>query len=478
MSSEPGFMVYRRRDPGYRPRDERVRDYHAVEVRLRDAELHDQVARCMGCGTPFCHGYGCPLGNVIPEMNACVLDGFWQEAVAILLTTNPFPELTGRVCPAPCEGSCVLGINDDPVTIRQVELAVAEKGFERGYIRPEPPAVRRSECVAVVGSGPAGLAASQVLNRLGFNVTVYENAPKPGGVLRYGIPDFKLEKWIVERRIQLMRDEGVVFETGVEIGKDISHRYLAGRFAAVIMTGGAREPRDIKVAGRELKGIHFAMPYLVQQNRRNDGEAIPVETEILATGRRVVVIGGGDTGADCLGTAIRQGARSVHQLEILPEPPATRSSATPWPEWPLMLRESSSHKEGGVRRWSVTVQKFEGTNGAVTRLHGTEVDWVKDGTRSVPKEKAGSEFVLDAELVLLAMGFVGPGRNKYVEELGVAVDDRGFINRDANHMTSVPGIFVAGDMTQGASLVVRAMVDGVRAAAGVANYLGLLTGAR
>ena len=327
--------------------------------------------------------------------------------------------------------------------------------------------------MAVVGSGPAGLAVAQTLNRCGYHVTVYENAPKPGGVLRYGIPDFKLEKWIIDRRLQLMEAEGVRFETRVEIGRDISHRFLASRYDAVVLTGGAREPRDVKAPGRELAGIHFAMPYLVQQNRRLDGEIIPPETAILAAGARVVVIGGGDTGADCLGTALRQGAKDVWQIEILPEPPRRRAESNPWPQWPVILRESSSHQEGGHRRWSVTVQRFEGEHGRVRRVHGVEVDWVTPagGGRPVPREKPGSEFVLEADLVLLAMGFVGPGPNPYVETLGIALDERGFIRRDAGHMTSVAGIFVAGDMTQGASLVVRAMADGVKAARGVDAYL-------
>jgi glutamate synthase (NADPH/NADH) small chain len=324
----------------------------------------------MDCGVPFCHGCGCPLANVIPEFNDHVYHHRWKEALDLLLTTNPFPEFTGRICPAPCEGSCVLGINDQPVSIRQVELAIVEKAFERGYLGPHPPAERRPERVAVIGSGPAGLSAAQFLNQAGFRVTVYENAPKPGGILRYGIPSFKLEKWVLDRRVRLMEEEGVQFETCVEIGRDISLRFLTKRFDALVLTGGAREPRDLKVPGRELRGIHFAMPYLTQQNLRLEGEPVPPDGEIVAKGKNVVVVGGGDTGADCLGTALRQGARRVWQLEILPQPPPTRPASTPWPAWPNILRESSSHKEGGERRWCVNTRRFTGEDGQLRQLHG------------------------------------------------------------------------------------------------------------
>ncbi|MBM4148473.1 MAG: glutamate synthase subunit beta [Lentisphaerae bacterium] len=472
MGKETGFLEYGRHEPGYRPKDDRLKDYRAVELRLSDDELYRQAARCMDCGVPFCHGCGCPLSNIIPEFNDHVYHHRWKEALDLLIATNPFPEVTGRICPAPCEGSCVLGINDKPVAIRLVELAIIEKAFERGYIAPQPPANRRGERVAIVGSGPAGLAAADILNRSGFNVVVYENAKKAGGILRYGIPDFKLEKWVLDRRVDLMQKEGIVFEMGVEVGNDVSYRFLQSRFDALVLTGGAREPRDLKAPGRELDGIHFAMTYLVQQNRRNGGELCPGEKDILAGGKAVVVIGGGDTGSDCVGTALRQGAKSVMQFEILPKPPPERSPATPWPMWPDMLRESSSHKEGGARRWCVTTDSFEGADGKVTALNCAEVEWVasKDG-RKTPRKIAGSEFRVEADLVLLAMGFVGPGRNLLVEELGLKMDPRGFIARDDNRMTSSSGIFVAGDMTQGASLVVRAIEDGKCTARGVAAYL-------
>lgn len=473
MSKERGFLEFARRDPGYRPKDERVHDYRAVELPMQDDALVEQANRCMDCGTPFCHGCGCPLGNVIPEFNDAVYRRRWEAALDVMLTTNPFPEFTGRICPAPCEGSCVLGINADPVTIRQIELAVAEHGYEYGFMKPRPPAVRSEKRVAVVGSGPAGLAVAESLNRAGFLVTVYENMPKPGGVLRYGIPDFKLEKWVVDRRIGLMKEEGVRFECGVEVGRDVSHRFLRNRFDATVLTGGAREPRDIRVAGREMKGIHFAMPFLVQQNLRNDGVVPDPATAIHAGGCNVVVIGGGDTGADCVGTAIRQGARSLRQFEILPKPPPTRAPETPWPAWPHMLRTSSSHHEGCERRWNVTTRAFVGEEGRVRKMLCAEVEWKSPlgGGAAQPVEKAGTEFVVDADLVLLAMGFVGPGQNHLVDELGLRRDKRGFVARDADGMTSERGVFVAGDMTQGASLVVRAIADGIRVAAAVGRFL-------
>jgi glutamate synthase (NADPH/NADH) small chain len=477
MSKERGFLEIQRKEPGYRSKDQRLKDYHAVELRLTDEELYQQANRCMDCGTPFCHGCGCPLWNVIPEFNDHIYNHRWKEALDILLTTNPFPEFMGRICPALCEGSCVLGINAEPVTIRQIELAIIEKGFERGYIVPQPPQMRNNMSVAVIGSGPAGLAVAEVLNKHGYSIVVYENHAKPGGILRYGIPEFKLEKWVVDRRIKLMQDEGVVFETGVEVGKDLSYRFLQGRYNAVVLTGGAREPRDLKIPGRDLKGIHYAMTYLIQQNKRLNGEPIKAEDEIFAKDKTVVIIGGGDTGADCLGTALRQGAKKVYQFEILPKPPEKRDPNTPWPMWPNMLRESSSHKEGGERRWCIDTKEFLGENGNVKRMRCVEVEWVRQqgGKGPVPKEKPGTEFTVDANLVLLAMGFVGPGKNKMVEELGVEFDKRGFIKRNENNMTNIPGLFVAGDMTQGASLVVRAMADGIQTANGVMSYLSPLS---
>ncbi|NCC49969.1 MAG: glutamate synthase subunit beta, partial [Spartobacteria bacterium] len=450
MTDERGFLTYKRKEPGYRPKEQRLQDFKAVELMATDDDIYQQAMRCMNCGIPFCHGCGCPLLNVIPEFNDHVRNKRWKEALDILLYTNPFPEFTGRICPAPCEGSCVLGINDDPVTIRQIELAVVGKGFQRGYLVPEPPKERRAEPMAIIGSGPAGLAAAFVLNRAGFPVVVYENNKYPGGLLRYGIPEFKLEKWVVERRVQLMKDEGVVFETGVRVGEDISLRYIQNRFEGILLTGGAQAPRDLTVPGRELDGIHFAMDFLVQQNMRVGGETIDPAGEISAEGKNVVVIGGGDTGSDCLGTALRQGAKKVYQFEIMPKPPETRSASTPWPEWPLMLRESSSHKEGGERRWCVNTTECLGRDGRLTGLRCVEVEWEKgaDG-RMGCKARPGTEFTVDAELVLLAMGFTGPGPNRLVDQLGLEKDARGNIRVDALNMTSQPGVFSAGDMARG-----------------------------
>ena len=473
MGKVTGFMEFERHDPGYRPIDERVKDFNAVELRLSDSEVREQAARCMDCGTPFCHCTGCPIENVIPEFNEHVYQGRWKQALDILLEKDNFPEFTGRICPALCEGSCVLGINKDPVTIRQIELSIIEKGFELGYMKPCPPAERKKERVAVLGSGPAGLTIADTLNHAGYWVVVYDADERPGGILRYGIPEFKLGKWVVDRRIKLMEAEGVVFENQVSVGDDISYHYLQNRFDAICLSGGAREARDIKVPGRELKGIHFAMDFLVQQNKRLGGEGGKVGTDILAGDRNVLVIGGGDTGADCVGTSIRQGAKSVTQIEILPQPTPTRAKSTPWPMWPLQLRISSSHKEGCTRRWSVATKEFSGKDGAVQSIRAVEVDWVTPagGGRPAMVEKPGTEFVIEADLVLLAMGFSGPGRNKIVEGLAIKTEPNGVIWRDKQNMTNIPGIFVAGDMTQGASLVVRAMRDGRQAAAGIAAYL-------
>ena len=473
MGKTTGFMEYERRDPGYRPVAERVKDFKAVEARLGEGELKEQAARCMDCGTPFCHGCGCPLENVIPEFNEHVYQGRWKEALDILLSKDNFPEFTGRICPALCEGACVLGINKDPVTIRQIELEIIERAFAQGYMAPKRPSKRLDARVAVIGSGPAGLTVADTLNKAGYGVVVYDAAEKPGGILRYGIPEFKLEKWVIDRRIQLMEAEGVDFENRVRVGEDISYHYLKHRFDAICLSGGAREPRDLKAPGRDLKGIHFAMDFLIQQNRRLGGERVDPASEILAGGKKVLVIGGGDTGADCVGTSIRQGAKQVVQIEILPEPPATRSPSTPWPAWPLLLRVSSSHKEGCQRRWSVATREFVGEAGSVKAVKAIEVEWVTPpgGGRPAMKEKPGTEFTIEADLVLLAMGFSGPGRNKLVEDLAIRTEPSGVIWRDANNMTSVPGIFVAGDMSHGASLVVRAMKDGRQAAAGIAGYL-------
>ncbi len=464
-SRERGFLDIPRVDPGYRPVEERVRDFRAVERQLGHEQVHRQAARCMGCGTPFCHAYGCPLANLIPEFNEAAFRGRWEQALAILLSTNPFPEFTGRVCPAPCEAACVAGLDGDPVTIRQIEQTVAEMGFERGVLTPRPPFARREARVAVVGSGPAGLAAADLLNRHGYPVTVFESALAAGGILRYGIPDFKLEKWVVDRRIRLMQEEGVAFELGVAVGEDVSHRYLQRRFDALCVACGAREPRDLRIPGRDLEGVHFAMDYLARQNRRSAGETVEPGRSMEARGKRVVVIGGGDTGSDCLGTALRQGAERVVQLEILPLPSDRRDPSTPWPQWPRQLRLTHAHHEGGEVLWSVMTTELLGREGRVTGLRGVRVDW--EGRGGGPQPVPGTDFELEADLVLLAMGFTGPRRSALVDGLGLELDERGCIRTFDHNRTSVEGVFAAGDMAMGQSLVVRAAADGRGAARGI-----------
>jgi len=450
MGKDTGFLEYCRKDPGYRPKEERLKDFKAVDIQADEEDIYEQAARCMDCGIPFCHMHGCPLSNIIPEFNDFVYRGQWQEALDILCATNNFPEFTGRLCPATCETACVAGINIEPVTIRQIELAVIEKGFEKGLIRPSPPGAYFDENIAIIGSGPAGLAAADTLNKSGYHVTVFDDAHHPGGILRYGIPDFKMEKNIVERRVNLMKDEGVVFETDVSVGTDISFRYLRKKFDAICLACGSRQPRDLPIPGRDLSGIVFAMDYLIQQNRRNSNEPDRKATPITATGKSVVVIGGGDTGSDCLGTALRQGAENVFQLEILPTPPLDRPASTPWPEWPMILRESHAHKEGGERKWAVTTKSFMGEQGAVKKLVCADVEW-KAGADNilVPKEKPGTEFQVDADLVILAMGFVGPGNNPLIENFQLTLDKRGHVSADQHLMTNMDGVFVAGDMTTG-----------------------------
>jgi glutamate synthase (NADPH/NADH) small chain len=465
---ERGFFDIRRVDPGYRPVEERLRDYRAVERQLGHEEIHEQTARCMGCGTPFCHAHGCPLANLIPEFNEAAFHGHWEYALKLLLATNPFPELTGRVCPAPCEAACVAGLDGDPVIIRQVEQTIAEMGFERGAFAPSPPSRRTGARVAVVGSGPAGLAAADLLNRHGCEVVVYESAPRAGGILRYGIPDFKLEKWVVDRRVRLMEEEGVVFELSVTVGEDVSHRYLQRKFDAVCLACGARAPRDLEVPGRDLRGVHFAMDYLTRQNRRLAGDPEGPGPEIHAGGKRVVVIGGGDTGSDCLGTALRQGAERVVQLEILPRPPEKRDPATPWPMWPRMHRPTHAHHEGGEVRWAVMTTELLGREGAVTGLRGVEVAWRSEGERApVPEAVPGTAFEIEADLVLLAMGFTGPERGPLIRGLGLELNERGTVRTFGDRRTSVEGVFAAGDMAVGQSLVVRAIAEGREAARGI-----------
>ncbi len=451
---------------------ERVRDYREIYLDFPVEKLRNQGARCMDCGVPFCH-QGCPLGNIIPDWNDLVYRNRWREASDRLHATNNFPEFTGRLCPAPCEGSCVLGINAQPVTIRQIELEIVERAFREGWITPEPPLVRTGKKVAIVGSGPAGLAAAQQLNRAGHWVTVYERADRIGGLLRYGIPEFKMEKRILDRRLKQLTEEGVAFLTDTHIGMNVPVEELRKTSDVILLAGGATKPRDLNIPGRELKGIHFAMEYLPLQNRRCVGDEISEERVITAKGKRVVIIGGGDTGADCLGTAHRQGARSVYQFELLPMPPKDRAPDNPWPLWPNIFRASSAHEEGGVREFCISTTRFSGQNGRVERLHAVKVEFVPGGGSGRPtmREVRGSEFELGADLVLLAMGFLGAEKGGMLDQLGLALNERGNVPVNADRMTSVPGAFSVGDMARGQSLIVWAITEGRQAAKGIDKYL-------
>jgi glutamate synthase (NADPH/NADH) small chain len=469
MGKPTGFIEIGRKKQPTRPVAERVKDWREVYLPYSTETLRQQGARCMDCGIPFCH-QGCPLGNLIPDWNDLVYRDRWQTAIERLLATNNFPEFTGRLCPAPCEGSCVLGINDDPVTIKGIENAIIERAFEEGWIKPKPPVHRTGKRIAVVGSGPAGLAAADQLNRAGHLVTVFERADRVGGLLRYGIPEFKMEKRVLQRRLAVMAAEGVIFRTNANIGGNIPAEELRREFDAVVLAGGSTAPRDLRIPGRELKGIHFAMEYLTLQNRRNEGDAVADADFITAAGKRVVIIGGGDTGADCLGTAHRQGARSVHQFELLPKPPETRAETNPWPTWPQIFRVSSAHEEGGERLYSVSTTEFEGRDGQVVALKGHGVVPVQEQGRMGFAPVPGSEFTLECDLVLLAMGFTGPERGA-IDQLGVTLTDRGTVARDANWMTNVPGVFAAGDMQRGQSLIVWAIAEGRSAARGVDQWL-------
>ena len=426
----------------------------------------------MDCAVPFCHT-GCPLGNVIPEFNHHVYMGDWEEALKTLLSTNNFPEFTGRICPAPCEASCVLSINADPVTIEYVEKEIADRGYEQGWIQPEPPAVRSGKRVAVVGSGPAGLAVAQQLNRAGHWVTVFERADYIGGLLALGIPDFKLGKDVLRRRLDIMEREGVTFETGVNVGEDLPAEQLLRDFDAVCLACGSTVPRDLDVPGRDLEGVHFAMEYLTQQNRLNSGEQLGSEPRISAEGKRVVILGGGDTGADCLGTAHRQGAELVNQFELLAEPPLQRTVSNPWPQWPAILRSSAAHEEGGVRDYGILTKSFTGKDGKVEKLHAVRVEWSEppNGGRPAMAEVPGSEFEVETELVLLAMGFLHPQHDGLLDRLGVELDGRGNVSIGPDRMSSVPGVFAAGDTARGQSLVVWAIAEGRETARAIDLYL-------
>ena len=465
MADPSGFLKHTRREtPKRRPVPLRLRDWNEVYEDFDHELLQEQASRCMDCGIPFCHN-GCPLGNLIPEWNDLVYRDRWKDAIERLHATNNFPEFTGRLCPAPCEASCVLGINQDPVTIKQVEVEIIDNAFDEGWVQPARPHLVTGKSVAVVGSGPAGLAAAQQLTRAGHDVTVFERADKIGGLLRYGIPEFKMEKRHIDRRLDQMRAEGTKFEAGVDVGVDITAEELRERFDAVVLAGGATDWRDLPIPGRELDGIYQAMEYLPWANKVAAGDL--AETPITAQGKRVVIIGGGDTGADCLGTAHRQGAASVHQFEIMPRPPEERADSTPWPTYPLQFRVSSAHEEGGERVFSVNTERFLGEDGKVTGLRAHEVEM--RGGRFEKVE--GSDFDLDADIVFLAMGFVGPEKPGLISELGVELTDRGNVARNNDFETSVPGVFVAGDMGRGQSLIVWAIAEGRAAAAGVDRYL-------
>ncbi|MEJ5221408.1 MAG: glutamate synthase subunit beta [Tepidiforma sp.] len=470
MAKPTGFLEYSRETPKRRPVDQRVHDWLEVYEEFPLEKLKTQAARCMDCGIPFCH-QGCPLGNIIPDWNDLVYRDRWRDAIDRLHATNNFPEFTGRLCPAPCEAACVLGINNDPVTIKQVELEIIEYAWQAGWVKPQPATHRTGKTVAVIGSGPAGLAAAQQLARAGHEVTVFERDDRIGGLLRYGIPDFKMEKRFLDRRLAQMEAEGVVFRPGVNVGKDIDARELLEEFDAICLAGGATQPRDLQVPGRELEGVYFAMQYLPMQNRRNAGDEIPEDEFISAKDKRVIILGGGDTGADCLGTALRQGAREVLQYEILPKPPASRPPEQPWPLYPNIYRVSSAHEEGGTRDYCIMTTRLSGENGRLTTLHAVRVEFVNENGRQVMREIPGSEFSEPVDLLLLAMGFLGPEKGGLLEQLGVQLTERGNVWADENKMTSVPGVFTAGDMTRGQSLIVWAIAEGRAAARGIDQYL-------
>ena len=472
MGDPSGFLQTPRVPPQRRPVDERMGDYRELYQDWPETEAKDQGSRCMDCSVPFCH-MGCPLGNVIPDFNHQVYLGNWEAALRVLQSTNNFPEFTGRICPAPCEAACVLNINDDPVTIEYIEKEIADRGFAEGWIKPEPPQNRTGKKVAVVGSGPAGLAAAQQLNRAGHWVTVFERNEYIGGLLILGIPDFKLDKEVVVRRVDLLSEEGVEFRTGVNVGQDFPVQRLLDEYDAVCLTCGSTEARDLLAPGRELDGVHFAMEYLTQQNRLLAGQTIDPSERISAEGKRVVILGGGDTGADCLGTALRQGAEVVHQFELLSEPPEKRRSNNPWPQWPMILRSSPAHEEGGVRDYDILTKSFTGRNGQLEQLHAVRLDWSQfdENGRPIMQEIDGSEFDVDADLVLLAMGFLHPEHKGMLEDLALELDPRGNIKADENKMTSRPGVFTGGDASRGQSLVGWAIAEGREVARGVDSYL-------
>jgi glutamate synthase (NADPH/NADH) small chain len=471
MGKPTAFLEVGRDSIKYRPVEERIKDWREVVAPPEEQKVRTQASRCMDCGVPFCNK-GCPLGNLIPEWNDYVYRNRWREALDALLKTNNFPEFTGRICPAPCEAACVLGINDNPVTIKMSEVSIVDRAFAEGWIKPEPPSRRTGKKIAVVGSGPAGLAAAAQLNKAGHWVTVFERAQRVGGLLTFGIPDFKLDKSVVDRRVNLMEEEGITFRTRVSIGEDLTIEQLRKEFDSIVFAMGATQPRNLEVEGRELDGVHYAMDYLTPQNETIYGDRPAERRYIDAKGKRVVILGGGDTGADCLGTAHRQGALSVHQFELMPMPPTERAAHNPWPQWPMILRGSSAHEEGGIRDWSIQTKRFSGKDGKLQKLHGIRLEWTRgeDG-RMASKEIPGSEFEMDVDLVFLAMGFLGPEKPGPIQQSGVELDPRGNVKTNGDYMTSIPGIFAAGDCRRGQSLVVWAIAEGRKAARAVDQYL-------
>ena len=473
MVNHTGFMKYERLDPPKRVVKKRIKDFKEFEELLPVESLTQQAARCMYCGVPSCHAFGCPLQNRIPDWNDMVHRGHWKQALELLHITNNFPEITGRICPAPCEAACTLSINQSAVLIRHIELQIIEEGWRKGWIQPEPAQYKTGKRVAIVGSGPAGLAAAQQLARYGHEVVVFEKMDRIGGILRYGIPDFKMEKWIIDRRLEHLRKEGVTFETRVDAGIDISARYMKRSFDAMVIATGAVVPRSLDVPGINLQSIHFAMDFLIQQNRRLAGDTLRPEEQITVKDKNVVVIGGGDTGADCVGTARRLGADKIVQIEILPKPPLERSLNNPWPTWPNILRSSSSHQEGCKRLWNILVQKFVGDNNKVKQLECVKLEWYqsdktgKTEFRQIP----GSEFSIQADLVLLATGFLHVEHGPLLKNLNIKINSQGNIVVDTNQMTSTTGVFAAGDSVLGASLVVKAIAQGRKTAEGVQRYL-------
>jgi glutamate synthase (NADPH/NADH) small chain len=473
MKADSSFLTVPRRLGPKRSVENRVKDYREFQLPLPIEELKDQAARCMDCGIPFCHAGGCPLGCLIPVENLLVSAGRWREALEVLEERHGLPEITGRVCPAPCEFACTLDVDEEPVTIRQIELAIIERGFEEGWMVPRPPEIRSGKRVVVIGSGPAGLAAAQRLNRFGHSVTVLEKSDRIGGLLRYGIPDFKLEKHVLDRRVRLMEEEGVEFLTEVEAGKDLSAHYLLKYYHAICLAGGAEEPRRLEIPGSGLDGIHLAMDYLCQQNRRCAGDPLDPDEEITARGKVCVVLGGGDTGSDCVGTARRQGVKELYQFEILPKPPESRTPDMPWPTFPRLFQRSSSHEEGCIQRWNVSTRRFIGAGVKLTGLEAVEVDWSEpdESGRRQMTERPGTEFQMQVDLVILALGFLGPRRSSLLEDLGVELTEAGVVKIDGNYQTSTPGVFCAGDMEVGASHVVRAISAGQEVADSIDEML-------